>query len=271
MRQNLEGYQCDQMSVFMPAAGQCPYAVTMHTHPAYTFVYSFQPTLEMIIENKPVAFRIQEKNLIAMSPDIVHQELPSDTFERYIVIVVQKNYFENIFSSYGQETPIFKGNVYSPDPELLSVLKIFMVECSGSRTSESERVKNSLMYLITHLIARSIVGVNYAGPSIYHRFEVDKAIAYMSAHIDERITVNQLAGYVNLSESSFSHIFKQITNQTPIKYLSSIRLKRAKAMLINGEGSVTEIAIKCGFNSSSYFTACFYKAYKALPSDYIKQ
>lgn len=52
---------------------------------------------------------------------------------------------------------------------------------------------------------------------------------------------------------------RTLTNTTPMEYLKNCRLDLA-ARLLRGEpgASVTDIAFRCGFNSSQYFATCFH-------------
>jgi transcriptional regulator GlxA family with amidase domain len=90
----------------------------------------------------------------------------------------------------------------------------------------------------------------------------------MNSHFSERITLEKLAGVVNLSSGHFTKVFRTVTGETPIDFLNNMRLRKARNMLMNGIGNMTEIAIGCGFHSSSYFASCFLEKYKTTPSAY---
>lgn len=59
-----------------------------------------------------------------------------------------------------------------------------------------------------------------------------------------------------------------LTDQTPAQHIRSLRLKRAKQLLCVDSVSITSVAFEVGFCSASYFTRCFKKKYKCLPSEY---
>jgi transcriptional regulator GlxA family with amidase domain len=88
----------------------------------------------------------------------------------------------------------------------------------------------------------------------------------MNSHFSEKITVEELAGLVSLSAGHFSKLFKSVTGDTLIGFLNNLRLQQARIMLMNETASLTDIALKCGFNSSSYFSACFLEKYRMTPS-----
>lgn len=265
--ENIDCFLHPTVGMFMPASGQCKYAVTpSHTHPAYSFVYYFDSANELILEDKRISFDISEgKCLVAMSPGFPHQEPEQDGFQSYIAIQIDSELFCKIFDQYEPSLPVFRGEQFAPHPELLGLLKCFMLEASeyGCRNSD---YLNQLALAVTHLIVRSVITSTHQLPPLYDRFEVDKAIAYMNSHFAEKVTVEELAALTNLSTSHFSKIFKSVTGETPIDFLKAMRLKKARNQLINSVDNMTEIAMKCGFNSSSYFSSCFIEKYRMTPT-----
>ncbi|WP_366183838.1 helix-turn-helix transcriptional regulator [Flavobacterium ovatum] len=66
-----------------------------------------------------------------------------------------------------------------------------------------------------------------------------------------------------------THHCKQLTNLTPMKYLFIRRLEMAKKMMEEvHEFNISEIAYKCGFSSSQYFSTIFKKYEKCTPKEY---
>lgn len=267
IHKNIECFLHPKVGMFVPASGQCKYAITpSHTHPAYSFIYYFQSVSELIIEDKSVSYDISDgKCLIAMSPDIPHQEPDQDGFQSYIAIQIDAELFSQIFQQYSQSLPVLRGERFAPHPELLGLLKCFMLE-AGEYESRNTDYLNQLAMAVVHLIVRSVLFNTHQTAPLYDRFEIDRAIAYMNSHFSEKITVETLAVLSNLSTNHFTKIFKSVTGETPIDFLKMLRLKKARSMLRNNADNITEIALKCGFNTSSYFSSCFIKKYQITPT-----
>lgn len=264
---NIDCFLHPKVSLFIPASGQCKYAIApSHTHPAYSFVYYFDSVCELIIEGKSASYDISDgKNLIAMSPDIPHQEPEQDSFQSYIAIQIDAELFRKTFGQYAQTLPVFRGERFQPHPELLGLLKCFMLEASEYEYRNSDYL-NQLALAVTHLTVRSVLSNKPQTAPLYDRFEVDQAIAYMNSHFAEKVTAENLAALANLSTSHFTKIFKSVTGETPIDFLKMLRLKKARNMLVNNSDNITEIALKCGFNTSSYFSSCFIEKYRMTPT-----
>lgn len=81
--------------------------------------------------------------------------------------------------------------------------------------------------------------------------------AYIGEHYYEDLTPKDLAQRAYLSESRFSHLFKESTGMPPIEYRNAVRIERAKELLLNTEQSAEQIGAEVGFNSTSSFYAKF--------------
>lgn len=270
LKKNINFFLHPKVSLFIPSYGQCKYAVTpKHTHPAYSFIYYFQPVSDFIVEDRNIAYDLSEKKcLSAVSPNIPHQEIEQENFQSYIAILIDAELFEEAIMQYVQQIPVFRGDAFVPNPELLGLLRCFILEASENNNKNTELL-NHLTEVIVHWVARSVItfDAHLTFPS-YNHFEVNMIIAYMNSHFSEKITVEELAEQVKLSAGHFSKIFKSVTGTTPIDFLNIIRLQKARNMLINTEETITEIAILCGFNTSPYFSFCFFKKFKMTPSVY---
>ncbi len=269
---NIDCFLHPDVSLFIPACGQCAYAITpRHTHPAYSFVYYFHPTNGFIIGDELTMHELSDgKCLCAISPDVVHQELPDEDFQSYIAIMIDKPFLEAAAADYGCAIPVFEGEVYKPHPELLGLLRCFMLSVSEP-ARESRALLNSLAVSIAHFILKSTLPQDDLSIPLFDRFEVDRAITYMNSHFAEKITIEELAGVASLSARHFARVFKAITGSSPIDFLNIIRLQRARHMLVHNDISITEVALLCGFKTSSYFSNCFVEKYKLTPSAYRQQ
>ncbi|QAA98362.1 AraC family transcriptional regulator (plasmid) [Agrobacterium tumefaciens] len=81
-------------------------------------------------------------------------------------------------------------------------------------------------------------------------------------------TLDELADAIGISRRHFFRVFKQSTGKTPHRYLAEHRLKRAVDLLRDTDLLATEIAIECGFSSSSHFTSTFKRSFGLRPLDY---
>lgn len=76
---------------------------------------------------------------------------------------------------------------------------------------------------------------------------------YVREHCSEDIDEKALARSYGISYSHFSRSFKRVTGITFKNYLNRTRISKAEQLLLLREGSVSEVATACGYNSISYF------------------
>lgn len=81
---------------------------------------------------------------------------------------------------------------------------------------------------------------------------------------NERITVDKLAKMSYMSYSYFLRWFKKVTGKTFKQYVNTVKIDHAAQMLVNSDLSVSEIAIRNGFPTTSYFI----KQFKNLKNGY---
>jgi len=97
---------------------------------------------------------------------------------------------------------------------------------------------------------------------------VTKAIRIMEAHIDEPISIVNVAEQLAMSSRRLEKLFQQHLQCSPGAYYLRLRLQRARKYVTDTLLSMQEIAIRTGFNSLSAFSRSYKKHYQSAPSDY---
>lgn len=96
------------------------------------------------------------------------------------------------------------------------------------------------------------------------------SIAYLEKNYAETVSVSKLAALSHYSEKHFVRLFKETMHCLPTDYLTSLRLQNARELLRTESVSITDIAIRCGFNDGNYFARIFKKQYHMTPREYRK-
>ncbi|MGM0873188.1 MAG: response regulator transcription factor [Bacillota bacterium] len=99
---------------------------------------------------------------------------------------------------------------------------------------------------------------------------VPKAMSYVDEHLDEQLSLKEVANYVHLNPSYFSVLFKEQANMTFSEYVTRSRLQKAKNLLIVSNLSVADIAEDVGYSTSKYFIKLFKEYEGQTPSQYRK-
>lgn len=100
---------------------------------------------------------------------------------------------------------------------------------------------------------------------------VSHMMNYINHHIDENITVQDVADYVKLARSYATTMFTKEVGMTPKDYIQNCRLTKARNLLESSSLTIAEIAYSCGYAKSESLVKAFSKRYDISPGDYRKK
>lgn len=101
-----------------------------------------------------------------------------------------------------------------------------------------------------------------------HLVTIERAKTFMNNHLDEDISLKDIATHCFVSPFHFSRIFKRFTSVSPHHYLQKIRLKYSETLLKDTSLPLSDVAQSSGFNSMEHFTSSFRHAYGRPPLQY---
>jgi len=104
------------------------------------------------------------------------------------------------------------------------------------------------------------------GAGSHSELVIDRALETLARRFAEDLDADDVARELNLSTSHFRHLFRQATRQPFHKYVVSLRLEKARELLLQSEMSVSDVAEAVGFQSSAHFSRAFAKRFKSAPS-----
>lgn len=99
-------------------------------------------------------------------------------------------------------------------------------------------------------------------------FDLKRVVAIIEDRLGDPPSLDEMAGEIGVSRRHFSRAFKQSTGKSPHAFVAAHRLERAVDLLRTTEHSATEIALECGFASSSHFTYAFKRTYGMGPLEF---
>lgn len=92
-----------------------------------------------------------------------------------------------------------------------------------------------------------------------------RAIAIVEARMEDPLAPCELADLLGISTRQLERLFGRYLNTSPKRYITEMRLHRARNLIVQSEQSITEIAMACGFNSTSHFSKVFRSHYGISP------
>jgi len=97
---------------------------------------------------------------------------------------------------------------------------------------------------------------------------VKAMLRYIQEHIQEELTIANIAQSAAISESECLRCFRGMLGTTPIRYVRQLRIQRAVELLESTNLKIAEIGTLCGFQEMSYFSKSFRDAKGCTPKEY---
>jgi YesN/AraC family two-component response regulator len=97
---------------------------------------------------------------------------------------------------------------------------------------------------------------------------INAALKFINNNYNQNINLETVASFIHLNPQYFSRYFKNSTGMNFVDYLSLVRVKEAKKMLLTTEFSIAEVSLKMGYIDPSYFSKVFMKYEGVTPNKF---
>jgi two-component system response regulator YesN len=97
---------------------------------------------------------------------------------------------------------------------------------------------------------------------------IEAAKEYIDTHLNQEVSLEEVADYLGLNPSYFSQLFKQMTKETFVHYRIKKRLEQAKRLLEIPHYRMSDVALEVGYLDYSHFAKSFKKMYALSPTEY---
>lgn len=241
---------------------------TMHRHgDVAEFILITEGSGIHIIDGQ--RYYTQKGDLLLIGQDVVHDE--SSPANRNL----------SIYSGAirGLQLPDLPAGKFLP-PDVLPILKTdalfpdfchlleLMYRCVQGEGTHPEEIINHLLCAMLLRIMDVTSHCVVLPPEEHHLLAAVRS--RLDTAYDETITLAGLAQEFHVSTFHLAHAFKAAYGYAPLQYITRRRIGEAQTLLIDTALPITEIAIRTGYNSSSYFNKAFHKITDMSPRDYRK-
>jgi len=179
-----------------------------------------------------------------------------------------------------QESIQFITSHFSKNVHLKNVMDANLFEMVSQIRHEAELALPGFRWRIASLCASGVVQLarkmtEHSAPEMQQFssnqrgvFLVSCAKEYLLRHLTNDVSLSDVAAHLQVSNGHLAHTFKRVAGQSLFTYFRQLRLEQAKLQLLNSEKNITEIAVACGFSSSTLFCRNFKKYSGYTPSGY---
>lgn len=256
---------------FFVQVGQHDVPMEMHTHEDFSeLVIVTDGSATHIVEDE--SFRIKKGDVFVVGGGLTHGYKNVENFRIYNIMFRVENLtvgnadlkksrgFHSLFiveptlltnnHSFGSRLSL------SPDDfiPIKKLVNMMLDEYDGGRECRETMIMSYFMTLVVILSRLYEISDTVAGENIMN---IANAAAYMENHYDDLLPLGRLAEISHYSVRHFIRLFKEAYRATPQRYLLEIRIKHAELLLSDSDMTVTEIAQRCGFSDSNYFSSAF--------------
>ena len=159
-----------------------------------------------------------------------------------IPAILPKEVCTNIFSLYS----MYKANIFGSE--------LFIKQCLFQ-----------IMYILMKNASTSSLSAHNSKSLI-----IKEVLDYMKKNYAQPISLQLLADHVHVSKEYLCRLFHTLSDSSPIEYLNQYRIQQSTFLLLQTNKSISDIALSCGFNHSSYYGKLFLQYMGYTPTEYRK-
>jgi AraC-like DNA-binding protein len=151
---------------------------------------------------------------------------------------------------------------------LRAMLRIFRGKDPLRETRLSPRLAALILALREELSGGA---VRRAHPAGRQKERLERAVGYIYANLNRKLTLPEVARAACLNASYFNRLFKAALGEPPMAFITRLKVERARSVLLNSELTVKQVAEAFGFQSQAHFSRKFKALCGNAPSVFLKQ
>jgi AraC-like DNA-binding protein len=213
-------------------------------------------------------FQVVPGSILILRPGVWHRYKPDPSTgwnEHYIGF--NGEFCRNLFNEgfFQQNKPV----VYVGFQESLLQIFLEIIQLVKDEKTGHQQVCAANSILALSKILSVVRNQEFAGKNIERT--IRKACMYFRENLNTNVNIEQLAEELNVGYSYFRQMFRKYTGISPTQYHLSLRIQKAKDLLVSTDQSFKEIAIDLGFESYFYFSRIFKDKTGKSPMEFRKE
>jgi AraC family transcriptional regulator len=155
--------------------------------------------------------------------------------------------------------------------EALAALCYTCAEMLAARTPGDSKRVAGLAQLLAAFLAEKYMDAAPEKRDVYRGlpiWQLRRVEDHVRDQLHDEISVETMAGLVDLSPFHFSRVFKQATGMSPLQFVTRERITRAQQLIRETSRSLIEVALEVGYTSPSHFAQVFRRVVGVTPTDF---
>lgn len=261
MSVELSSVTSDRIYYFESVENTSESKVNAHYHDLFEIYYLTYGSCNYFIDNK--SYKLKQGDIVLIPEGVIHKtNYSSSTHSRMLINCSPEFIPSSVYEVVAEGAHVFRNTAQRG--EIDAIFKQIKQEYSQNDKLSSDALLSCLSYLFIRIlrICTTEIGADNEISC------AEKAVGFVQDNYMNKITLSDSAKYCSVSSEHLSRSFKKKTGVGFNEYLVLFRLNKAEAMLVNQPGfSISDIAYRCGFDDSNYFSSVFKKNYGISPSE----
>lgn len=248
------------------------YEMPFHWHMEHELILVLQGVLRLSVEGE--AFELAPGDCMLIADGAIHGGTPEGCIYECLVFDLER--FLAGTTTCGQRVALLTEGDARLEGKFPAGTQAAAIVSQLFQAMETERpgyeltTMGLLWQLWGELLGQRLLGAAEPGPPRDNRRAqaVKNVLRRIRSSYGQPLTLEDLAAEAALEPKYFCRVFRQITGRTPINYLNYYRVECAAELLCTTQGSITDIALECGFGDVSYFSRMFRRYKGQTPGQY---
>ena len=248
------------------------YEMPFHWHMEHELILVLQGVLRLSAEGE--AFELAPGDCMLIADGAIHGGTPEGCIYECLVFDLER--FLAGTTTCGQRVALLTEGDARLEGKFPAGTQAAAIVSQLFQAMETERpgyeltTMGLLWQLWGELLGQRLLGAAEPGPprDIRRAQAVKNVLRRIRSSYGQPLTLEDLAAEAALEPKYFCRVFRQITGRTPINYLNYYRVECAAELLCTTQGSITDIALECGFGDVSYFSRMFRRYKGQTPGQY---
>lgn len=254
-------------------------AVPWHWHEALEFNLVLEGSVKVSTSNQTQVFQKGEgffinSNVLASMQNEVDCVLDSHLFHPVFLSghfksVFETKYINPVIQNRNLELICLRGDTGCQKQITGKLRQLSRLQAEEDTEFQTRNLLSEIWLLLLEEIKNADSRIFLVPPKNQDR--ILTMMAFIQNNFAEKLTLEEIADSAAVSTRECLRCFRAAIHQSPMDYLIEYRVRAAKKLLETTDLSITDIALRCGFNSNSYFTKLFHRICGKTPHAYRKE
>lgn len=265
----------------IPDYNRFPAGYRHTSRPIYDYEIEYFPQSGGAIVLNGAEYKVRSSDIVFKRPGMFNQGIAPYTnywvsfnlvgesrrVDRYYVFQDNQEFQCNYRNEWLDRIPVFS---HAESTSMFDMLfqNIYNEYIKGS-SSSIILLRSYLLQLLYYLHPDSYNNLDphISKPSAYYGI-FKKVCGYIDVHLKDRLNLGTLAEIAGLDPFHFHKIFTRHFEVTPAKYITRLRMEKARNLLVQSNMPVTEIAVESGIPDLPHFCKTFRKSENISPGEF---